>query len=369
KIAGARRKGKWTGGPVPLGYTVVDKRLVVEELEAVLVREIFALYLEHRSALGVARLLKDRQRSTKRHRAANGNLREGRTWTKGDVLRILKNPIYAGYMASGGELHKAEHAPLIEMDTFTRAQAQLEGATKTTATHGRNPEYILRSVLRCACCGSGFTPASTRKARTEHRYYRCMKRDKEGKEACPSSPLPADAIESYVVERLREATADGTLATEVAESVKARVAERRKGLVTERQKLPVEIASLSAEARRTVDTMAGMTGTARQLVDERLQQIGDQLGRCEGQLAAAERALANLDALEVEVDWVARCLTDFDGIWDVLTPENRGRLLRAVVQRVEVNEPANEVSVFLADLGAEVPAEAAPKPAQQEVSP
>jgi len=27
KIAGARRKGKWTGGSVPLGYTVVDKRL------------------------------------------------------------------------------------------------------------------------------------------------------------------------------------------------------------------------------------------------------------------------------------------------------------------------------------------------------
>jgi DNA invertase Pin-like site-specific DNA recombinase len=369
KIAGARRKGKWTGGPVPLGYTVIDKRLVVDELEAVLVREIFALYLEHRSALGVARLLKERQRSTKRHRSANGNLREGRSWTKGDVLRVLKNPIYAGYMASGGELHKAEHAPLIENETFTRAQAQLEGATKMTATHGRNPEYILRSVLRCACCKSSFTPASTRKARTEHRYYRCIKRDKEGKEACPSSPLPADAIEAYVVDRLREATADGALATEIAESVKARVAERRKGLVTERQKLPPEIASLSAEARRTVDTMAGMTGTARQLVDERLQQIGDQLGRCEGQLAVAERELANLDALEVEVAWVARCLTDFDGIWDVLTPENRGRLLRAVVQRVEVNEPANQVSVFLAELVADVPAEAAAQPAQQEVSP
>jgi len=40
KIAGARRKGKWTGGPVPLGYTVVDKKLVVDDLEAVVVREI-----------------------------------------------------------------------------------------------------------------------------------------------------------------------------------------------------------------------------------------------------------------------------------------------------------------------------------------
>lgn len=102
---------------------------------------------------------------------------------------------------------------------------------------------------------------------------------------------------------------------------------------------------------------------------DQLQQVGDQLAGCEAQLAAAERELANLDALEVEVAWVARCLTDFGGIWDVLTPENRGRLMRAVIQRVEVNEPANQVSVFLADLGADVPAEAAPSPTQPGVSP
>ena len=44
KIAAARRRGKWTGGPVPIGYDVVDRRLVVNELEAVVVRELFDLY-------------------------------------------------------------------------------------------------------------------------------------------------------------------------------------------------------------------------------------------------------------------------------------------------------------------------------------
>jgi DNA invertase Pin-like site-specific DNA recombinase len=368
KIAGARRKGKWTGGPVPLGYSVVDKKLVVNELEAVVVRELFALCLEHRSALAVARVLKERQRATKRHRAGNGNVREARPWTKGDVLRVLKNPVYAGFMPSGGELHEAEHTPIIERETFTRARALLESATKTTKANGRNPEYFLRSMLRCACCGSAFTPASTKRGRTTHRYYRCVKRDKEGKEACPSSPLPANAIETYVVDRLREATLDGGLAADVAASVKARVAARRSAIVTERQKLPPEIASLSAEARRLVDSMSGVTGTARRLVDERLQEVGEQLARCEGQLAAAERELANLDALEVEVGWVAGCLADFDAVWDVLTPENRGRLLRAIVQRVEVNEPENQVTVVLADLSSEVTAPGQPD-APHEVSP
>lgn len=41
KIAASRRKGKWTGGPVPLGYQVEDKKLVVDELEVVVARELF----------------------------------------------------------------------------------------------------------------------------------------------------------------------------------------------------------------------------------------------------------------------------------------------------------------------------------------
>ncbi len=45
KIAGARRKGKWTGGPVPFGYSVRDKKLLVNDAEAHVVREAFALFL------------------------------------------------------------------------------------------------------------------------------------------------------------------------------------------------------------------------------------------------------------------------------------------------------------------------------------
>jgi len=42
---------------------------MVDELEAVLVREVSSLYLEHRLALTVACLLNERQRMTKRVRS------------------------------------------------------------------------------------------------------------------------------------------------------------------------------------------------------------------------------------------------------------------------------------------------------------
>ena len=177
-------------------------------------------------------------------------------------------------MRSHGEFYDGEHEALVDRETFSRARALLDGAKTTTNDPSRNPNYILRGLLRCACCGSAFTPASTRRGRTEYRYYRCIRRDKEGKEACPSSPLPADAIEAYVIERLREFAAEGNLA----------------------------------------------------------------------------------DTAEIETSWVARCLADFDAFWDVLTPKNRGRLVRAVVQSIEIDEPANRVKVFILEPRDRLPA-------------
>ena len=55
KIAASKRKGIWVGGPVPLGYAAVDKKIVVVPAEAKAVRTIFERYL----ALGSVRALAD----------------------------------------------------------------------------------------------------------------------------------------------------------------------------------------------------------------------------------------------------------------------------------------------------------------------
>src|ERR1700760_548103 len=49
KVAASRRKGKWTGGTVPLGYDAIDKKLVPNKTEADTVRTIFRRYLDLQS--------------------------------------------------------------------------------------------------------------------------------------------------------------------------------------------------------------------------------------------------------------------------------------------------------------------------------
>src|SRR5438552_11053862 len=77
KIAASKRKGIWVGGPVPLGYRCIDKKLIVVPEEAQAVRSIFTRYL----ALGsIAALIEDLDRRgirTKANGLADGRVRGG----------------------------------------------------------------------------------------------------------------------------------------------------------------------------------------------------------------------------------------------------------------------------------------------------
>src|ERR687895_1288344 len=72
KIAASKKKGMRVGGPVPLGYDVKDKKLVVNEQEAERVRFIFQRYLELKSLNALCRDLEERGIVTKISRRADG---------------------------------------------------------------------------------------------------------------------------------------------------------------------------------------------------------------------------------------------------------------------------------------------------------
>jgi site-specific DNA recombinase len=348
KIVAARRRGKWTGGPIPLGYTVKDRRLEIDEFESMVVREVFELFLQHGQMALVARELNARGRLTKHHTSRAGRRRSARPWTKDMVSRLLRNPIYAGLIQCGSEIYQGEHAAIIDRRLFEKAQEFLASRSASRTAHGTNPDYVLRGLLRCGLCGQAMTPGSTRKARREYRYYRCTTRDKHGAEGCPARPIPANAIEEYVIQHVVALLSDGTLAAEACALLTDRLDKQRATLHEERSKLPKTIGSLSAEAERLLEALSEKTGAARRIVDEHLDKVTAELGTLEQRLVYVERQLSSLDSHEVEVGWVTRTLRDFQKVWNVLTPSNQGRLLRAVLDKVVVDDGSGRVDVHVA---------------------
>ena len=72
KIAASKRKGIWVGGPVPLGYRSVGKKLEVVAEEAALVRKIYEDYLRLGSIGALAAALEEEGVRPKPRLLANG---------------------------------------------------------------------------------------------------------------------------------------------------------------------------------------------------------------------------------------------------------------------------------------------------------
>jgi site-specific DNA recombinase len=337
KIVAARRKGKWTGGMVPIGYSVVDRRLVKSAPEALVVCEVFDLYESHRSVLGVVHDLRVR-----------GRMRRKGEWTKDAVLRVLASPIYAGLISAAGELYPGEHEAIVSREQFERVRQLLAGHGARTPRPGKNPVYLLKGLLHCGVCGAAMTPGGSR----DYRYYRCVTRDKLGTKACASRPLPAEAVEAFVVKRLHVLAADKEHTEELRQRMEARFAVERQALSIQRAGLPARIGKLSADAEALATTVARVSGRARKVAEDRLHTTAAALERAQAELQALEVRLTEVKLASAEADWVRGSLSDFTSLWELMTAANRQRLLGAIVDRVDVNETAGEIAVTLAAMEA-----------------
>ncbi|MDP1826614.1 MAG: recombinase family protein [Archangium sp.] len=349
KIAASRRRGKWTGGPCPFGYNVVDKKLTINELEAPIVREAFEVLLQHRRMATVAAVMNERERLPRKTK----RLDEKPQWTKDTIAKLLRNPLYGGLMMYRDERHPGEHPAIIDPVTFQRAQVVLAGRERHLKFHGLNFDYILRGLIKCGKCGKPMTPASTRKGRSVYRYYRCTTRDKRGTDACDVLPLAAGAIEDYVVDRIAEASLGPTLMADIEQALAARLAAKRQTLATVKEKAPDIIAEHSSKASKLVDELTRLEGRSRGVAAAKLRAETDLLTSAERSLADAERGLVEVLGAIADLKPVLRVLGNFKELWGVMTPTNRVRMLSALIDEVRVHEQDGSVNIALIDFANE----------------
>src|SRR6266478_8086807 len=127
KMAAARRKGKWVGGMPVLGYDVAPQggRLVVNPQEAEQVRNIFELYLNCGSVIGVAQRLSQNGWTTKRWITKSGKPHSGRLFNKNTVTALLGNVVYIGQVRHEGQLYPGEHEAILDRELWNEVNRHL----------------------------------------------------------------------------------------------------------------------------------------------------------------------------------------------------------------------------------------------------
>lgn len=260
KIAASKAKGMWMGGMPPIGYNVEDKALVLDEASAVLVREIYQVYL----ALGNVRLLKEdldrRGRLTPSRVSRRDNQSGGLPFTRGHLYRILSNPIYIGQVTHREQVYPGQHAAIIDQSLWqavqeklisnqqghkgrhyateagllaglvfgedgtplisTHSKKRMEGADRKTIggevvdTVGKNTKVSISGELGKSDTSSestaSFVSTPTHTQYKRYRYYVSQRLIKGTREQSPQSlRIPAEELEQAVVGRLVEFLTDG----------------------------------------------------------------------------------------------------------------------------------------------------------------
>ena len=162
------KEGRYIYKNPPFGYYKVgerkDRRLVINESEASVVRFIYDAYLRGVPLYIIAEQAKER--GLKR----SGNVA---------IQRILSYPLYAGmqyvepFKDYPGGLFPAQHEPIVDLATWEQVQRKLKKPEKEKVVV--SDEMPLRGVLRCYC-GKLLTGAPSRgKLGKYYYYYKCNK--------------------------------------------------------------------------------------------------------------------------------------------------------------------------------------------------
>jgi site-specific DNA recombinase len=170
KVAASRRKGKWTGGTVPLGYDARDKKLVINKTEAETVRYIFKRYLELQSFGKLVEDLDTKGIVTKRRDTKVKKFNGGIPFTYGPLAHFLKNRLYVGETGHKDKWFPGEHAAIVDRKTFDQVQQLLASKSADRKTHRTASEAALIGKLYDSR-GNRMSPSFSSKNGVRYRFY------------------------------------------------------------------------------------------------------------------------------------------------------------------------------------------------------
>ncbi|MCL2838915.1 MAG: recombinase family protein [Oscillospiraceae bacterium] len=174
------QNGEFVSGQPSYGYLrdPNDKyKVIVDDVAANIVREIFGLYKQGLGVISIVKHLNSRGVQTPTaHKLAMGikcRSNYNAMWAPGTVRQILRNEIYIGHLVQGKQttvsykiskmkkLDKSEwarvddnHEAIIDIETWNAVQRRIASRSRPLASSGE--VHIFSQKVRCAECGAIF---------------------------------------------------------------------------------------------------------------------------------------------------------------------------------------------------------------------
>jgi len=215
-LADNARKCLWNGNRV-YGYGhAADGTYVINEEEAAIVRQIFALYCAGWSAANIAKQLNGQGVTNAR----------GHKWALSGVLNAVGNERYTGVYIYSGHRIEGGMPAIISREEWEEAQKMRKKTSKHYETGA--VDYLLTGKAFCGHCGAAMVgDCGTSKTGARYYYYTCQAH--KARKGCDKHSVPKqyleDTVMNYIMDHVLTPEEMDRIADVLMEQQKKRLAD------------------------------------------------------------------------------------------------------------------------------------------------
>lgn len=377
KVSAIKNRGISQGGFTAYGYTTTDieKKLVINEEEAEVVRRIFQYYKNGVSSLEIADILnaegipapyKKRFEVSDKKRIAKGlaikekriNLEELR-WRPSTLNRLIKNELYIGkrefkfYEPDPSNplpthlrkdrkvLHEFKiYEPelcIVDEETFYEVQ-RLVDEKRFNKNLGIRHDNLLKHLLRCGDCGSRYSVGGGMQDR-KYKCYGTVNRTDKPKTCTTGTETQMKRLDGLVLQLCIAKFADYNIEQEVSGKI-----EQIDKEISEKTEL---ISNHEAKLKTETDTMNAFIGKVIRIVEDEEQakiQIDAERARFKKIADELQKSITRIKGELTNLKMRKASLTKMKSNSNLMARQNEIRTDRTLVKEY-VNEFISEITI------------------------
>lgn len=288
------KEGKWKGGKCPIGYKYVDGELVIDEFYAMMVKEIFKLFNDGMPVRTIANMLNEKGYTNQ----------YGVAWSNKQVRRTLATKTYIGLLKHRDTFHQGHHEPIIDNETFEKAQKLLQDRKKRYTESGLTnaQSTYLGGLVYCSHCGARYSKCTTGNNIYGRKFrYGCYSRHKKIKSMimnpdCKNRYYDIDELDNIIIGEIKKLAIDPSYIHELKS--KHFLSDET---IQKREILQKQIKEIESQISRFLD-LYGMGRFTFEQLDEKIIPLEEQKNKLNAEMESLEDNAENMsedEAIEI----------------------------------------------------------------------
>ncbi|HEM6090675.1 TPA: recombinase family protein [Streptococcus suis] len=368
------REGKWNGGFAPMGYSISQGVLQINEEEAELIKMIFDLYAntdmgsnkvaQHLVKLGVTKPI--RQNGKTPYFSAN-------------VIRnILKNPVYNGKIAFGRRKSKfdsktnkirivpsdsymvveGQHEALVDDALWEKTQAKLKAQSKKYEKVNRPKGehiYLLSGIVKCPYCEASLYGNISKKKNNNkdgeyykhYFYYSCKHRKMmDGHKCTFTKQIKMEALDREVLTIISKIVSEPSFAKKLQEKINIQIDTEEIDKILEQYGTQLrKYLSTKLSLMRQIDNLDYEDRHYNQKfqdLNERLDSIYDMIEEVESLIEENKERKEVIQREKMTAENVYSILLKFETLLAVMEDIDKKRFCQLLIEKVVIRDEKND---------------------------